>query len=341
MKVVRIEGHDGLASLRLAEVNTPKPGPGQVLVKMRAAALNRVDLYMAGGGAGVTHALPLTLGLDGAGEVADGGDSGLKVDTKVVLYPGLNCGRCEFCNRGDHSLCQSYKVFGEQVDGTFCEYMAVPAQNCVALPDDADLVQAACLPTAYLTAWRMLFSRARLQPGEDVLIFGVGGGVSAAAMQLARLAGARVLVTSRSRAKLDSALDLGATVAIDGTGDIRAQVLKATNGRGVDVVIDNVGTATFGIGARCLVRGGRLVSCGATTGGEMGNLLQLMFIRHLAFFGSSLGGQAEFRALVNSFAQGNVVPLVDATYPLDQAAAAYAYLDSDERMGKVVLTLGN
>lgn len=341
MKAIRIEGHDGLDSIRCAEIEAPHRAGGEVLVNIKAAALNRVDLYMAGGGAGVTHSLPLILGLDGAGEVADPGDSGLAVGSKVVLYPGIYCNVCEFCNRGEHSMCLSYKVFGEQINGTFREMMAVPARNCVPLPADADLVAAATLPTAYLTAWRMLFTKAKVQPGEDVLIFGIGGGVAAAALQLARMAGVRVLVTSRSPEKLDKALGMGAAVAIDGRGDIRAQVLKATGGRGVDAVIDNVGAATFGIGVRSLVRGGRVVTCGATTGGEMGNLLQLMFIRHLTFYGSSLGSKAEFQTLVNCFGRGDFKPLVDATYPMAEAVAAFRHLDADERMGKIMLTMGN
>ena len=339
MKVIEIVGHQGLDSLRVGRrPPPPPPDPGEVLVRVRAASLNHVDLYMAAGGKGITHALPLVLGLDAAGEIVDAGTSGLAIGTKVVVYPGRYCGNCEFCRRGEQVLCLRFKVRGEHIDGTMAELMAVPATDVVVLPAEADLVQASCLPIGHLTAWRMLFTKACLRPGEDVLIFGIGGGVSLAALQLAKLGGARVAVTSRHPWKLERARALGADTVIDASRqDVAAAALAATGGRGMDVVIDNVGAATFQTGARCLRRGGRLVTCGATAGPDMGPLLQLVFIRQLTIMGSSIGSLDELAALAGLFGRGAVAPVVDGVHSMDDAPAAYRRMAAGEQFGKMVI----
>ncbi len=342
MRAAYLTGHGGNDVVRIGARPIPDRGPGEVLVRMRAATVNRVDLYMRDSGAGITHALPMIMGLDGSGAIVacDANEIRLKVGDSVVVHPGIGCGRCEFCLRGDHVLCSSIKYLGEHRDGTFAEYVCAPARNVFPKPEGLTDAEAAALGVNHLTAWRMLFSKARLQAWESVLIVGIGGGVSLAALQLASAIGARTIVSSRSRAKLDRALQLGADMAIDTSSqDLARGVLEATEGRGVDVVIENVGAAVWSSALKSLVRGGRIVTCGATTGDQPPADLRRIFIRQLQIFGSTSGNFDEFSTLLKFSVTNNVRPIIDSTFDLDDTHQALSRLESGDQFGKVAISI--
>ncbi len=343
MKAVYLTGHGGNEVVAIGERPMPVRQPGEVLVRLHAATLNRVDLYMRDSGAGITHTLPQVMGIDGAG-VVEAVDDGavLQVGQRVLLYPGVTCGHCEFCLRGDEVLCTTMKLLGEHRDGTMAEYISVPARNAVPMPDGWSFEEAAALGVNHLTAWRMLMTQARLKPWETVLIFGIGGGVSLAGLQLAKAMGARVIVTSREQDKLDRALALGADAAIcSTTHDVAKEVMRLTGKRGVDVVFENVGAAVWDAALRSLVRGGRIVTCGATTGDQPGADLRRVFIRQLQIYGSTLGNLSELHDLARLCAQHNLRPVMDRVYSMDEAHAALDRLASGEQFGKVAVRIGD
>ena len=343
MKAVFITGHGGNEVVSIAARPQPVRQPGQVLVRMKAATLNQVDLYMRNSGSGITHQLPQTMGLDGAGTVeeVDDDERVLKPGQSVVLHPAVGCGRCEFCQRGEVVLCTSIQYLGEHRDGTLAEYVSVPAQNVFAMPAGLSFAEAAALGVNHLTAWRMLFTKAQLKPWETVLIFGVGGGVSLAALQLAKLAGAKTIVTSRDDAKLQRALAMGADHAINGkTPDVAKEVMALTGGRGVDVVFENVGAAVWSSAMKSLVRGGRLITCGATNGDQPPADIKRIFIRQLQILGSTLGNFDEFRDLLSLVGRTGLRPVIDSEFTLDQAHAALDRLESGEQFGKIAIRIG-
>lgn len=342
MKAAYITGHGGNEVVQVGLRPVPERRPGQVLVRLHAATFNRVDLYMRDSGAGITHQLPQIMGLDGAGtvEAVDADEALLKLGQPVVLHPGIGCGRCEFCQRGESVLCVRMSLLGEHRDGTFAQYVSVPAGNVFPMPPGLSFTEAAALGVNHLTAWRMLFTKARLKPWETVLVFGIGGGVSLAALQLAKLSGARVIVTSRDDSKLQRALAMGADHAINGlTQDVTKAVMAATSGRGVDVVFENVGAAVWASAMKSLVRGGRLVTCGATTGDQPPADLRRIFIRQLQILGSTLGDFNEFRDLLAFVQRTGLRPVIDSTYELDQVHAALDRLESGAQFGKVALRI--
>jgi NADPH:quinone reductase-like Zn-dependent oxidoreductase len=343
MKAAFITGHGGNEVVSIG--NRPKPvrQPGHVLIRMQAATLNQVDLYMRNSGSGITHQLPQIMGLDGAGivEEVDAHERVLAPGQSVVLHPAVGCGRCEFCQRGEVVLCTGIQYLGEHRDGTLAEYVSVPAQNVFPMPAGLSFAEAAALGVNHLTAWRMLFTKARLKPWETVLIFGIGGGVSLAALQLAKLAGAQAIVTSRDDSKLERALTMGADHAINGkTQDVAKEVMALTGGRGVDVVFENVGAAVWSSAMKSLVRGGRLVTCGATSGDQPPADIRRIFIRQLQILGSTLGNFDEFRDLLSQVARSGLRPVIDSEFPLDQTHAALSRLESGEQFGKIAIRIG-
>ncbi len=343
MRAVYLTGHGGNEVVTLGERPRPERRPGDVLVRLKAATLNRVDLYMRDSGAGITHRLPQTMGLDGAGivEEADHDDPLLRPGQPVVLHPGIACGRCAFCLRGQGVLCTSVAYLGEHRDGTLAEFVTLPARNVFPKPAALDWAEAAALGVNHLTAWRMLFTKAQLKPWETVLIFGVGGGVSLAALQLAKMAGATAIVTSRDDDKLQRALALGADHAVNGAReDIARRVLALTDGRGVDVVIENVGAAVWSSALKSLVRGGRLVTCGATTGDQPSADLRRLFIRQLQVMGSTLGDLGEFADLLRVCERGLIRPVIDRRYRLEDTHAALDRLASGAQFGKLAIEIG-
>ena len=342
MKAAFLTGHGGNEVVQVGERPLPARGPGEVRVRLHAATLNRVDLYMRDSGAGITHSIPQILGLDGAGVIdeLDADEPLLKPGQRVLLHPGVSCGRCEFCLRGDDVLCTRYQLIGEHRDGSFAEYISLPARNVLPLPDDWSFAEGAALGVNHLTAWRMLVTQAQLKPWETVLVFGIGGGVSLAGLQLAKAMGARVIATSRHADKLEQARALGADHVIDSSReDVAKAALAATGGRGVDVVFENVGEAVWPAAMKSLVRGGRLVTCGATSGDQPGADLRRLFIRQLRVLGSTLGTVSEQHDLLAFCQRHNVRPVIGQSYPLDEVHAALSHLESGDQFGKIALEI--
>ena len=271
MKAVVITEHGELDKVKLAEVAKPSPAAGEVLIQVKSAALNHLDIWVRKGRQGMTLSMPHVLGSDAAGVVSEigAGVEGIAVGDEVLINPGLSCGKCEYCRRGEQSECVSFGIVGMSRHGTFAEYVAVPAGNVYRKPAHLNFDEAAALPLAYVTAWRMLMTRAELKPGQTLLIHGIGGGVALAALQLAKLAGAVVIVTSSSDEKLKRAEQLGADYRINyKTSDVASAVRDITGGRGVDVVFETVGAATWPIDFACVRRGGKIVICGVTGGAK-------------------------------------------------------------------------
>jgi NADPH:quinone reductase-like Zn-dependent oxidoreductase len=341
MKAVRFHDFGGPEVLRYEEVPVPKPGPGEVLVALRAAALNHLDLFSRGGGVPKTP-LPHIGGADGAGVVAANGPGATKFaeGTRVFFDPGLSDGTCDFCVRGEHSLCERWEILGEHRDGTFAQAVVVPEVNLRPIPGEMSFEDAAAFPLVFLTAWRMLVGKARVRPGETVLILGIGGGVAIAALQIAKHAGARVFVTSGSDHKLERARELGADVVINHKRvDFSKEVWSSTEKRGVDVVIDDVGAATWAGSIRALAKGGRLVTCGATSGPKPDEDLRRIFSKQITIYGSTMGTRHDWEQLNHLLAAGTLKPVIDKTYPLAETAAAHERMERAEQFGKLVLTI--
>lgn len=320
----------------------PVPGPDQVVVRVHAAALNHLDLFVREGMPALKLALPHVLGADGAGHVAEVGSdvTDLEVGDRVVLNPGLSCGRCEFCVRGDDAQCADYRILGEHLPGTYAEKVAVPARNVLRIPTDMGFEAAAAAPLVFMTAWRMLITRAILRPGEDVLILGAGSGLSTAAVQIAKLAGATVLVTSSSDEKLQKAKGLGADVLVNYKAVPWSKaVWELTGHRGVDVVVDHVGAATFKDSIRSLRKGGRLVVPGATSGPLLEIDARYVFWRQLSILGSTMASRREFEEVMKLVFMGRLKPVVDRVFPVEDARAAHEYLARGDQFGKVVLAI--
>ena len=341
MKAIYIDGHGGNEVVHVGERPTPQRQAGEVLVRMQASSLNQVDLYMRNSGAGITHQLPQTMGIEGFGHVAEcDGGSGFSVGDAVVIHPSISCGQCEFCKRGDDVLCTRISFIGEHRDGAWSDYLSVPVSNVLSAPSYLSAVEAAALAVTHLTAWRMLVTQGQLKAGQTVLVFGIGGGVSVAALQLAKAMGAQVLVTSRHAHKLERAKDIGADLGIQTPNeDVVKSVMTFTGKRGVDLVIENVGEAVWGDAMKSLVRGGRLVTCGATSGDQPPADLRRIFIRQLQIMVSTLGNLQEFKDLLAFCEQHHIRPVIDRVYPMDQVHEALDVMSRAEQFGKIALTL--
>jgi NADPH:quinone reductase-like Zn-dependent oxidoreductase len=340
VKAIVIPEHGGPEVLRFTEVPEPKIGPTEVLVRVRAVALNHLDLWVRRGLPGVPLALPRIPGSDISGEVARVGEQVTRtvVGQRVLLAPGISCGKCAECLAGRDNDCRQYTLFGYLVDGGCAEFVRAPEANVLPIPGDLHFEEAAAVPLVFLTAWHMLIARARVQPGEEVLVIGAGSGVGSAAIQIAKLAGASVIATAGSAAKLDKARELGADAVVDHTRqDFSEEVRRLTHRRGVDVVIDHVGTATWESSVRSLARGGRLVTCGATTGYEAATDLRYLFSRGLSLLGSYMGTKAELMAAVKLIGERRLRAVIDRTLPLAECARAHELLERREQFGKIVL----
>lgn len=333
MQAVAIQQHGTLDRVVALDVAPPELTAGSVRVELRAAALNHLDLFVIAGIPGVELAMPHVLGADGAGVVSEvaAGVSNLSPGDEVVLDPGLGSPDEE-----------GYGLLGEMVPGTFAEQIVVPAENCYPKPASLSWVEAAAFPLVTLTAWRMLVSKAGLRAGEWVLIHGIGGGVSLAALQIVRHLGAHAIVTSHSAAKRRRALELGAEAAVDYTqDDVVAAVRACTDGVGADVVVDNVGEATFAASIRACRKGGRIVTCGATSGAKIPVDVRRVFWRQLSIIGSTMGDAAEFRAMLDVIGCGAIKPVVDKVFPLAEGRAALERLKNADQFGKIVLDIAD
>lgn len=338
MKAVRFHEHGGPDVLRYEDAPDPERRPGDVIVRVRACALNHLDLWNRRGMERVRFRLPHILGADVAGEVVESDDSGVRAGQRVLLQPGLSCGRCAACLDGRDNECPRYDVLGSQSDGGYAELVRVPIQNVVPIPDAIGFVEAAAFPLTFLTAWHMLVTRGRLQAGEDVLVLGAGSGVGQAAIQIAALLGARVIATAGTDEKLAKAREIGAHEVINHhTQPIGDEVRRLTDKRGVDVVIEHVGVATWEQSLKSLAKGGRLVTCGATTGYDAKIDLRFLFTRQYSVMGSYMGTKAELLRAAQFFFAGHLKPIVDTTFPLARAAEAHERLERRAQFGKIVL----
>lgn len=345
MKAVRIHGHGGLDVLRYEEVETPRlTSPTEAIVQLKTASLNHIDLWNRQGLTGMDISLPHILGGDGAGIVLEVGERvhNVKKGGQVCLYPPSGCGRCEFCATDREFMCINLRVLGERLDGTYAEYVKVPAANCFPIPAGLSFEEAAAFPLVFLTVWRMLVTNAELKPGEHVLILGIGGGVATAALQVAKHIGAHVIVTSGSDEKLELAKNWGADHGINyRKSDFAKEVRALTEKRGVDVVVDSVGGDSWVKSLAALAKGGRLVTCGATAGASPQTDLRRIFWNHLKIFGSTLGSREEFRQLLGFMELCGVRPIIDQVFPLKETAAAQRRLEEGKQFGKIVLQIAD
>lgn len=340
MRAVAFEQHGGPEVLALRDdLPDPVAGPGQVVVDVRACSINHLDIWTR---RGLPYAIemPHILGNDISGVVREVGPgvAHVRVGDAVMLAPGAGCNHCRACLEGDDNQCLRYDVFGLRRQGGYAEQVQAPARNCFAKPPALTFEEAASMPLVFLTAWHMLVGRVRLRPGETVLVLAAGSGVGIAAVQIAKMLGATVIATASSEAKLERARALGADHAIDyGRDDFAAETRRLTGKRGVDVVFEHTGADTWEKSIASLARGGRLVTCGATSGHEGRTDLRLLFAKHLSLLGSYMGRLAEFDEVLNHIAGGRLRPVVDRVLPLGDARAGHEAMERREQFGKIVL----
>ncbi|MDA2935023.1 zinc-binding dehydrogenase [Acidobacteria bacterium AH-259-D05] len=340
MKALLIHQHGGLEQVRFEEIDDPEIGPGLVRVKTQATALNHLDLFVVGGLPGRDLTMPHVLGSDGAGLVdATGEGAGrFSVGDRVMLNAVLSCGECEFCIQGEQSMCAKLRLVGENSSGTHGEYFVVPENNLNTIPESVSFEEAAAFSLVFQTAWRMLKTRARIRPGDDVFIHGIGSGVSAAALKIVKLSGARAYVSSSSQEKLKRAQEIGADFCYNYTKtDVVQEVLRATDKRGVDIVVDTVGASTWLQSIQLAGKGGKIVTCGATSGPNPETEIRLIFWKQLEILGSTMSSQREYREVVALLGQGKLKPVIDREFPLSEGKKALEYLQQQKQFGKVVL----
>jgi NADPH:quinone reductase-like Zn-dependent oxidoreductase len=340
VKAIIYTEHGGPEVLQFRDAPVPQVGAKEVLVRVRACALNHLDLWIRKGIPGQSTPMPHIPGSDIAGEVAAIGEGAgnVKVGDRVMLQPGISCGQCEKCLAGADNFCKSYTLFGQGVDGGCAEYVKSPAVNCVPFPENISFEEAAAFPLVSITAWHMLMTRAQLRAAETVLVLGAGSGVGSAAIQIAKATGARVIATAGSDAKLTKARELGADEVINhSTQKIADEVKRLTGRRGVQVVFEHTGQATWEDSVRSLEPGGRLVTCGATTGFDGKLDIRYLFTRQLSILGSFMGSKAELFPALELLRRGKLKPVIDVVMPLEKCADAHRRLEHREQFGKVVL----
>ncbi|MDQ3674780.1 MAG: zinc-binding dehydrogenase [Gemmatimonadota bacterium] len=346
MRGLTISAHGGLDQLEY-RTDLPKPEPkrGEIRIRVKAVGLNHLDLFVLGGLPNLKIVPPWILGADAAGVVDAVGDlgdaaSGIKVGDTVIVNPGLSDRTCEFCLQGEHSLCVKFRMLGEHVPGTLAEFVTVPAGNARAIPKDKPIESAGAFTLSTLTAWRMAVTRARVKKGDNVLIWGIGGGVALAALEIVRRIGGIAWVTSHSEEKLALARGLGAEHVINYTNtDVGKEIRARTGKRGVDVVFDTVGEATWAQSLGALAKRGRLVTCGATSGPLVQTDVRRLFWNQWDIMGSTMGNEAEFDAIAAEFARGGMTPLIDSVFDISQGRKAFERLQSGQQFGKVVVRI--
>ncbi len=340
MKAVRIHEHGGPEVLRYEDAPEPKIHPDQVLVKVKACALNHLDLFIRGGLPGLKLDMPHTLGSDASGEIAEVGEVAgrFKPGDRVLLAPGLSCRQCSACVSGNDNACRRYGLLGYMHPGVNGEYVAVPGVNAIPIPGELSFEEAAAVPLVFLTAWHMLVGVAKIKMGEDVLVVGGSSGVGTAAIQIAKLHHCRVIATAGGEVKMAKAKELGADEVIDHyEQDIKSEVRRLTGKRGVDIVFEHVGAATWPHSTASLGNRGRLVTCGATTGGDVNLSIHHMFFRQLSLNGTFMGTLGELHDVLKLIGAGKLKAVIDRTFPLAELRAAHEHLESKGRFGKVVI----
>jgi NADPH:quinone reductase-like Zn-dependent oxidoreductase len=338
-----MHGYGGVEELFYEDADEPElTEANYVIVKLKAATINHIDIWNRMGATGIVIPMPHILGADGAGVVVEVSKEveHVKVGDAVCLYPPTGCGQCEFCLTDRDFMCFRLRVLGERLEGTYAQYVKLPAQNCFSIPQNYSFEEAAAFPLVFITLWRMLITNAQLTPGETILIVGIGGGVASASLQLAKKIGARVIVTSSSEEKLKRARSLGADYGINHCDkDFAAEVASLTANRGVDVALDCVGGEVWQKSLASLARGGRLVTCGATAGGQPIDDIAAICSKELKIYGSTLGSREEFRLLISFLNAAKIKPIIDTVFPLQDAAAAQSYVEDAMQFGKVVLSV--
>jgi len=340
MKAVRFHEFGGPEKLQFEEAPQPKPGPNEVVVKVKACALNHLDIWARQGTRNERIPLPHISGSDISGEIYETGSPADKHSKgeRALVAPGISCGSCDYCTNGWDSLCESYKIIGYETQGGYAEYVSVPVSNILPIPDKLTYEQSAAVPLVFLTAWHMLVSRARLIPGETVLVWAAGSGVGSAAIQVARLLGATVIATVGSDSKSEKAQKLGADFVLNHhTQDIPGEVKRLTNGRKANVVFDHIGQATWEKSMRSMAPAGRLVNCGVTSGGKAEIDIRYVFVKQFSLMGSYMGGRGELLKVLSFFQDGKLRPVVDSVFPLAEAVKAQTKMERSEHFGKIVL----
>ncbi len=340
MKAVRIHEHGSPEVLQYEDAPEPKIRPDQVLVKVKACALNHLDLFIRGGLPGLKLDMPHILGSDASGEVVEVGEAAgpAKPGDRVLLAPGLSCRHCPECVSGNDNACRRYGLLGYMHPGVNAEYVAVPGVNAIPIPGELSFEEAAAVPLVFLTAWHMLVGVAKIKMGEDVLVVGASSGVGTAAIQIAKLYHCRVIATAGGDAKMAKAKELGADEVIDHyEQDIKSEVRRLTGKRGVDIVFEHVGAATWPHSTASLANRGRLVTCGATTGGEVSLSIHHMFFRHLSLNGTFMGTLGELHDVLKLIGAGKLKAVIDRTFPLAELGAAHEHLEGKGQFGKVVI----
>ena len=340
MKAVVFHEHGGIDKLRYEDRPEPVVRDNEVLVRVKACALNHLDIWARVGLPGIQIPLPHISGNDICGEVVSTGRlvTRARSGDAVIVSPGLSCGACEYCLSGRDSMCRSYKIIGYLTDGGYAELVSVPEVNVIPKPEWLKPEEAAAIPLVFMTAWHMLVTRAGISPGEYVLVLGAGSGVGSAAIQIAKLSGARVIATAGSEEKLNLAKTLGADELINhNKQDVAAEARRITEKRGVDVVFEHVGSVTWEKSIKALAVGGRLVTCGATTGYVGQTDIRYLYSRQLSILGSYMASKAELLKVVELVRQGRLKPVVDKIYPLAEAAKAQERMEKREHFGKIVL----
>ena len=340
MKAFLIHQHGDLDQARYEEIGDPQIKPGCVRVKTQATALNHLDLWVVRGLPGRDLKMPHVLGSDGAGTVEEigAGVSRFSVGDRVMINAVLPCGECEFCNQDEHSLCIRLRLIGEQVGGTHAELLVLPEANLEKIPENVSFQEAAAFSLVFQTAWRMLKTRAGMQLGDDVFIHGIGGGVSSAALSIVKCLGGRAFVSSSSDEKLQRARELGADFVYNYTQtDVVQEVMGETGKRGVDIVVDSVGAATWVQSLKMAAKGGKIVTCGATSGPGPETAIRLIFWNHLSILGSTMSNRREHQEIIALLGQGKLKPVIDQEFALSEGRSALEHLQKQNQYGKVVL----
>lgn len=343
MKAVVFHQHGGPEVLKVEEVPTPQVGDRDALVRVKATSLNHLDLWLRRGLRAINPPLPHVGGSDCAGVVEKVGSqvTNVKVGDRVVVYAVISCGHCEFCDASEESVCKDFGILGEHMWGGLAEFIKVPARNLLALPPDIPFEEAAAAALSMQTAWRMLITKAQIRPGEDVLVVGAGGGVSTSAIQIAKLVGCRVFATTGGPGKVERAKKVGADFVVDykANPDWEKEIYLATGKRGMDVVVDSVGQATWQKSLRSLRKGGRLVTCGATTGPEGITDIRSVFWRQISIHGSTMASRKEFDDVMKLVFRRQLKPIIHTKLPWTEAAKGHEMMEHAEQFGKIVLTM--
>ena len=340
MKALLIHRHGDLDQARYEEIDDLEIKPGCVRVKTQATALNHLDLWVVRGIPGLKLKIPHVLGSDGAGIVEENGEgvSRFSVGDGVMINAVLSCGECEFCIQGEHSLCIRLRLVGEQVSGTHAELLVLPEANLEKIPENVSFQEAAAFSLVFQTAWRMLKTRAGIQSGDDVFIHGIGGGVSSAALNIVKCLGCRAFVSSSNDEKLQWAQEMGADFGYNHTKtDVVQEVMRETGKRGVDIVVDSVGAATWVQSLKIAKKGGKIVTCGATTGPSPETDIRLIFWKQLEILGSTMSNRREYQEIIALLGQGKLKPVIDQEFALSEGRRALEYLQNQKQYGKVVL----